>query len=308
MDRKFLYICICLLSVILVASCSTQKRMASVAQKVQDARNLINEDSETLKKLQREIQQKADDHIVDSLINITFTAVISDLRKDLEKNQKTVAATEFFLKKRSNFTKGRYEANVKQYINELDSFHLKNKTRDRIYELLSEAVRVNAFYKYGMGTFFEPGVYKIAPSGFGIVSSAFMPAIDSIASLSNRYTDVKRTAHLIIVGYADGVSINPGTNLYAGLKKYLGTTDPTNAELNRALSDLRAGELLRNLKIIMKNNAAKFASQDQLSIGYISYGRGQALPFKNITDYADKDERRRVVVFYWTVLPDIDAL
>ncbi|HMR82024.1 MAG TPA: hypothetical protein PKE30_02795 [Niabella sp.] len=306
MDRKCLYIS--LLLGVLVASCGTQKRMASTSQKLQEVKSFINEDSAALSKLQGSVKEKADNQTVDSLINATFTNVISSLRKDLEKNQRTVAAVEFFLKKRSNFAKNNYKARVKQHVDELDSFRLKNKTRDNIYGLLSEAVKVNAFYKYGMGAFFEPGIYKIAPSGFSMVSNAFMPAIDSMAALSNRYADVKRTAHLVIVGYADGLPVNPSSDLYAELKKHLGVSNPTNAELNQALSDLRASELLRVLKVIIQDNAAKFDSYDRLNIGYISYGRGQALPFKNITDYTYNDERRRVVIFYWAVLPDIEDL
>ncbi|GAB3414477.1 hypothetical protein GCM10027516_04950 [Niabella aquatica] len=282
--------------------------MSAIHQNVEEAKNLVREDAESLKKLQESVRQKTDNQTVDSLISGTFAEIISSLRRDLEKNQKTIAAVAFFLDKRSNFTKSNYRKHVQPHVEGLDSFYLKNGTRDRIYELLSEAVKVNAFQKYGMGAFFQPGVYKILPSGFNLVSSAFMPAIDSMAALSNRYTDIKRTAHLVIVGYADGVPVNPSTKLYTELKEYLALPEPDNAALNLALSDLRAQELLRNLKIVIRNNANKFASPERLNIGYISYGRGQALPFKNITDYTENDERRRVVVFYWTVLPDIDAL
>ena len=59
---------------------------------------------------------------------------------------------------------------------------------------------------------------------------------------------------------------------------------------------------------MMKNNVSKFANLQQLTVGYVSYGRGEALPFKNITNYTDDDERRRVVVFYWAVLPEVEDL
>jgi len=303
---KYLYIPLFLGA--FIASCGTQKKMASAHQKAQEAKGMINDNLETLNKVESDVDAKMNNQTVDSLISAAFSDVISELRNDLEKNQKTVAAVEFFLTKRSNFVGSDYKADVKQRLNELDSFRLKSKTRDRIYGLISEAVKMNAFQKYGMGTFFNPGIYRISPSAFGAVSNAFGPAIDSMAALSNRYADVKRTAHLVIVGYADGVPITPGTGLYTELKNYLSISNPKNPELNQALSELRASELLRNLKVIMRDNAVKFTNYDRLDIGYMSYGRGQALPFKNITDYTDNDERRRVVIFYWAVLPDTDSL
>lgn len=304
--KKYLYYIPLLLGVFL-ASCGMQ-RMTSARQKAEEVKGLINNNLETLKKVESDVDQKINNQTVDSLISTAFSDVISELRNDLEKNQKTVAAVEFFLEKRSNFAGIDYKADVKQRLNELDSFRLRSKIRDRIYGLLSEAVKMNAFQKYGMGTFFNSGIYKISSSAFGAVSNAFSPAIDSMAALSNRYADIKRTAHLVIVGYADAVPITPGTGLYKELKNYLGISNPTNPELNQALSELRASELLRNLKIIMKDNAVKFTNYDRLDIGYMSYGRGQALPFKNITDYTYNDERRRVVVFYWAVLPDTEGL
>ncbi|MCH5600475.1 hypothetical protein [Niabella ginsengisoli] len=192
------------------------------------------------------------------------------------------------------------------YISQLDSFNQNRIKRDRIYELLNEAVKVKAFEKYGLGAFFDPGVYKIAPSGFNLLSRSFLPAIDSMAALSNRYTDVKRSIHLVIVGYADALPFSTETALYKELKNYLNVDDPSKEQLNLALSDLRAAELLKNLKMIMRDNASKFTSFNQLAVGSTSYGRGEALPFKNVTNYTDNDERRRVVVFYWAILPELD--
>lgn len=289
----------------LITSCGTQKRMAATSEKNQIARESLSADSATLGNLQAEMARKLGEQSVDSSINKKIVSLLSALQNDLGKIQKTVDAVDFFLETKKNFRPNRYEGDVKTYVVQLDSFQLQKKTRDRIYRLLDEAVKVEAFKKYGMGAFFEPGIYRIAPTAFNSVNKSFQPAIDSMSAISNRYHDIKRTAHLVIVGYADATPITPGTTLYNELKDYIGQPDPDNVQLNQALSDLRANELLRNLKMIMRTSASQFSNYNQLKIGYSSYGRGQALPFSNITDYTDNDERRRVVVFYWAILPEL---
>jgi len=290
---------------ILMTSCGTQKRMAAASEKNQIARESISTDSASLSSLQAEMMKKLGQQSVDSSINKKIISLLSALQNDLGKIQNTVNAVDFFLETRKNFRSSHYENGVKTYMVQLDSFQLQKKTRDRIYQLLDEAVKMEAFKKYGMGAFFEPGIYRIAPSAFSSVNRSFQPAIDSMSAISNRYHDIKRTAHLVIVGYADATPITPGTALYNELKGYIRQPDPNNEQLNLALSDLRANELLRNLKMIMHTSAPQFSNYNQLKIGYTSYGRGEALPFNNITDYTDNDERRRVVVFYWAILPEL---
>lgn len=298
-------ICACISVVIILASCGTQKRIAATAEKNRVIRESINRDSATLGNLQAEMMKKLGRQTVDTSINAKIVSVIATLQQNLDKIQETVDAVDFFLQSKKNFRPANYEDDVQSYVLRLDSFQLQKKTRDRIYQLLDEAVKMEAFQKYGMGAFFEPGIYRIAPAAFNSVSQSFQPAIDSMSAISNRFPDIKRTAHLVIVGYADATPITPGTKLYNELKGYLKQPDPASVQMNQALSDLRANELLRNLKIIMRTSAPQFSSYNHLKIGYSSYGRGEALPFNNITDYTENDERRRVVVFYWAILPDL---
>ncbi len=288
-----------------ITSCGTQKRIAATTEKNKTTRESINADSIALSGLQAEMLKKLGQQGVDSSLNKKIVSLLSTLQDDLSQIQQTVNAVDFFLETKKNFRPNNYEDDVKSYVTRLDSFQLQKKTRDRIYQLLDEAVKIQAFQKYGMGAFFEPGIYRIAPAAFSSVNQSFQPAIDSMSAISNRYPDIKRTAHLVIVGYADATPITPGTKLFNELKSYMKQPDPQSVQMNQTLSDLRANELLRNLKIIMKTSASKFSSYNQLKIGYSSYGRGQALPFNNITDYTDNDERRRVVVFYWAILPEL---
>jgi len=40
------------------------------------------------------------------------------------------------------------------------------------------------------------------------------------------------------------------------------------------------------------------------NFNYYAEGKGEELPKGKITDYKVNDERRRVVLIYWTVLPE----
>lgn len=293
-------------SLFALASCGSQKRLADASQKVQTAKKIIDENNEKLAQIHAVADKKLDSAALDSTITAKIDQVIERLRVDLNKIAETVDAVELFSHKKSNFNERNYYSNTKQYIDRLDSFQKNNYTRDRIYQLLSEAVTMKAFSNYEMGAFFDPGAYKVPPTALQKLSTSFQPAVDSIILQSNKYADIKRKAYLVFVGYADAMPVNSGSALYSELSSYLKKIEqPSRQQLNEMLSNLRAGELLRNMKMLMLNNASKLSGYNKLSIDYVGYGRGEAIPFKNLSDYKADDDRRRVVVFYWSILPDI---
>lgn len=290
---------------LLLTSCGSQKRLASANQKAQAAKKTIEDNAARLAHIERIADNKLDSASLDSTLTGKITEVVGKLKSNLNKIAETVNAVELFSQKKSNFNERNYYTSTKQYIDRLDSFQASSNTRDRVYQLLTEAVNIKAFSQFEMGAFFESGAYKIPPTAIQRLSSSFQPAIDSIILQSNKYADIQRKAYIVFVGYADAMPINPGSNLYQELGQYLKIEEPASNQLNDMLSNLRAGELLRNMKILMHNNAQKLRGYNKLSIDYVGYGRGEAIPFKNITNYSDDDSRRRVVVFYWSILPVI---
>lgn len=300
-------ICFPLFIFIFITSCSTQKRLQEAAQKAATVKQSIHQSTATLNSLRQTTAEQLSSAQKDSTISNRIDEVISKLQKDLSKIEETVNAVELAAQKKSNFNEHRYYYSTKSYVDRLDSFQAAGKMRDRIYQLLNNAVSINAFRQFDMGTFFEPGAYKMPPTAFVRISEAFQPAIDSLIKLSNNYSDIKHTAYFVLVGYADGVPISSSSSLYSELKPFIRNVDtPDKGQLNLMLSNLRAQELLRNMKIIMLQNAQKLSNAPRLKLAYTSYGRGESLPFKNITDYKIDDERRRVVVFYWSVLPAVN--
>lgn len=288
---------------VVAVSCGMQKRIAETAEKNRATKEAIKGNTATLNDVNATASEKLSNQSMDTSISGNVSSTVSSLYAQLEKTQRTVDAIDFFLTKKSNFTPRNYNARVKPYVEQLDSFQIQRKTRERIYTLLSDAVTATTFQQHKMGAFYKPGAYKMPTQDFTAVSGMFLPAIDSMAALSNKYADVNRTIHLVIVGYADATKISENSKLYTELKDYLKASEPQPGQLNLALSDKRAQELLRNIKTLVRDNASKFKGYNHLKIGYLSYGRGEELPFKTITDYTVDDDRRRVVVFYWAILP-----
>ncbi|MCH5715310.1 hypothetical protein [Niabella hibiscisoli] len=154
MIKKILYVSV-IIGALIISSCGTQK-IAATAEKSKATRESIDADSAALSNLQTEMVQKLGQQGVDSSINRKIVSLLSVLQDDLSKIQQTVDAVDFFLETKKNFRPNNYEEDVKDYVRRLDSFQLQKATRDRIYQLLDEAVKMEAFQKYGMGAFLSP--------------------------------------------------------------------------------------------------------------------------------------------------------
>lgn len=303
--KKNLYLVISLVT--LTVACGTQKRLTSAKQKVLIAKESISQKQSELESLKQIVSVKLKSSEKDSLQNIKINEVINALQNNLTKIGETISLVELASKSKRNFNDRYYFKQIKPYIDRLDSFEATSNSRERIYQLLSEAVRMNSFVQFNLGTFFDAGVYRIPPSGLRKIGESFKPALDSLIHLSNNYADVKHRLFLVFVGYADGIPINKDSKLLLELSSfYPKNTHPAKEYLNLTLSNLRAGELIRNMKMIVQQRIGEFTDKDFGKISYAAYGRGETLPFPKITDYKENDERRRVVVFYWSVLPDVN--
>jgi len=291
----------------ILASCGTQKRLQQSVQKSQIVKKAIQNGGQKLDSLQKLVSEQDQQSVIDSVLTGAFHQTIQKLQQNLDRIGETVTAVELLAKKKSNFRERKFYHSTVYLVNRLDSFQLAEHGRERVFELLSKAVNSYAFHRFDMGTFFEPGAYKIPLSAVDKIYQPFRPAVDSMVRFSNNYSDVKHKVYMVFVGYADATPIVKSSILYQELKRYIpGQQEPSRESFNLTLSQLRANELERNMKLILSKKVLEFNNYQLLNIGYFSYGRGEAFPFKNITDYRVQDERRRVVVFYWSVLPVVD--
>lgn len=83
----------------------------------------------------------------------------------------------------------------------------------------------------------------------------------------------------------------------------LNKTDAVKEELNKKLSELRALELISQMTRLFIQKTS--SSPAKLKVEYIGQGKGEEYPIPSIKDYRENDERRRIVLCYWSVLPDI---
>jgi hypothetical protein len=175
----------------------------------------------------------------------------------------------------------------------------------KVYLMLEDGVNTANYTLFDLAAFFGPGVYSIPAGQEQLAAQSFMPLVDSLISFCNRYDSTSRTATLVILGFADGQNIGAGTALHDTLSSMLATPDAAKEVLNKQLSELRALELIKQLTAMFKQKVPAIKNIDQLNVEYIGQGKGEEYPIPTIKDYKEDDERRRIVLCYWAVLPNI---
>ena len=221
---------------------------------------------------------------------------MDSINKEISKLGKQIESPSDFSK---NFTI------IKAKVILIDSVVNKNAgAREYILNMIQEGLSKSEPKIFSLGAFFGPGGYHIPAQKFDTARKYFSPIIDSLLLFSNAHTSVLRTATVIVNGHADASNISAGSKLYDTLIKVLNKQAPSSKELNTALSSLRAEEISNLLTNLLKERANEFTSIDKVFFESIEKGMGEQLPSPKITDYKKNDDRRRVVLIFWNVLPN----
>jgi DNA primase large subunit len=186
----------------------------------------------------------------------------------------------------------------------LDSFTKKTGFREYVFFMIDNGLDKAERTLFEMAAFFGPGGYVIPEEKYAFAKEYFSPVIDSLMKFSNKFSGINRTASIVLNGYADATGIGEGSNLYNLLIGRMNKTAATKEELNKALSELRAENLRMFLNGMIKERASQFTNYMTLTFENIRRGMGEQLPDTKITDYAIDDARRRIVLCYWSVLPN----
>ena len=201
-----------------------------------------------------------------------------------------------------------YAANsvsIKSRVYFMDSVINKDAAkREYTFKMIEEGIKKSTKTLFSLAAFFGPGGYSIPVDKQDKASVYFAPLVDSLIAFSNKYAELPRTATVLVNGYADATQIGKGSELYTKIADYIKIADPTKEQLNLGLSTLRAEELSKLFANIAKQKANKFIALPKITFENIEVGRGEQLPDDSITDYKVNDERRRIVVVYWSVLPN----
>lgn len=175
--------------------------------------------------------------------------------------------------------------------------------REYVMNMILESISTPKPSLFNLAAFFGPGGYKIPADKEKLAIQYFSPIIDSLTKFSNKYEMLYRNARIIVNGYSDATNISKGSSLYKMLADHLKKTEPTKAELNASLSALRAEEISTFLLKRLKETAHTFKTVDKITFENIEAGYGEKLPDANIKNYKNNDDRRRIVIAFWSVLP-----
>ena len=295
----------CSTIVLCLISCVGARKMGKVSGKLKDLQSQQAVEGNKVSGIASAGESKLADRKIDSNINTRLTNRLSTMKHGLDSVSNEIANLQKLTTDLKTFRKS-YRKEILPKLAQLDIFKKQYSERVKIYLMMEDGLNIANYTLFDLAAFFGPGLYTIPPGQEETAGLSFMPLIDSLFSFSNKYQNTPRTATLVILGFADGQGINPQGSLYTTLSNMLNRTDAGKEELNKKLSELRAIELIKQLTGLYMKKAPQVQGPIDLKVEYIGQGRGEEYPIPSIKDYKEDDERRRIVLCYWTVLPDVN--
>jgi Icc-related predicted phosphoesterase len=228
---------------------------------------------------------------------------IAKYLKKIEDNTKEIKLLESRIGTPEDYASN--NASIKARVLVIDSVVNKSAaTRQYTFDMIEEGLQKSTKTLFSLAAFFGPGGYAIPAEKSEKARIYFSPVIDSLITFSNKYAQAPRTATILVNGYADATQISKGSKLYNELGASLQIDEPTKAQLNTRLSALRAEELSKLFTKTIKEKSNDIVAPSKITFENIEVGRGEQLPDATIKNYKDNDERRRIVIVYWSVLPN----
>jgi hypothetical protein len=163
-----------------------------------------------------------------------------------------------------------------------------------------ELLAANTFAKLNTAVFFGSGQYKVENNT--TAEKMLGSVTDEVLNFAAKHADRELHASFIVLGYADEENFTSGSELYKDLTKNISSELPDRVRLNIEMSNRRASSITGILRDQYRLQRSKYPVTN-LSSAFFSIGKGEQLPAGKITDYKPIDERRRVVLIYWSVLP-----
>lgn len=303
MNNKTYILLMAAFAALTFSSCIGKRKLAEARERLNTIKESQAGEGSRVKGVGNTQAQKLQENKIDDSISSRVNFRLQKLNLKLDSVNHKIAGYDSLMLSKKNFRKA-YKKEIVPGLQLLDSFRLKNGSRLRMYKMLEEGLDVSSYTLFDLAAFFGPGKYAIPEEQKDTAEASFSPLVDSVISFSNRYKDVPQTATLVILGYADGTGFDPQSELYSTLASMLGKTEATKQELNTKLSELRAKTLIDHLRELFTKNTGKL-QHSLLGVEYIPEGRGEAYPLASIKDYMEDDPRRRIVLCYWSVLPDL---
>lgn len=284
-------------------SCGTQKKMAATRKTLAELIEQQDREEARLRTISAISVAKLNEGKIDYNIDTLMRNKLGGYTQRLQSFQQEIDSIDSLLSSRKIFRR-KYKSHVLPMLDSLKEKNAKHAERMKLYVMLEDGLDIANYQLFDLAAFFGPGKYTIPEDKVELTLRSFAPIVDSVIHFSTRFKDVPRTGTLIILGFADGTGFANEGALVDTLKKLTGRPEASKEELNIILSELRAKELVSQLTKIFAEKAPLFNNYKNIRIEYVAQGRGEALPLPYIKDYTADDPRRRIVLCYWTVLPD----
>lgn len=190
---------------------------------------------------------------------------------------------------------------ISAYLDQVKSAHKKEQENVLFFGDLFNAP---TFSRLNTAAFFGPGEYRLSNDVSRQAAEIMQNILNDAIGFADKYSSRKLEAMFIVAGYADEQEITPGGSLYNDLANGVFPDDISRKLLNNKLSAKRASSIRNLMKteyesILNKKRPANFFPL------FIPVGKGEEYPKGTITDYKPIDERRRVALLYWSIIPEL---
>jgi len=284
-----------LLLAILLSSCFSQKKVTALKKDLAAVNTQLQQQEATIKTLDQQRKDKQDHNEIDDTANAKFEKFITGANSEIEIliSENTVIVGESVVSRkdwdRLNTSLARSQSASK-------------KINQKVV-LLTDLIDRNTVFPLDQDLLFEPGKYTVSADVARMIGKFFEPAAKEIDAFIKKYPDFPLSLIIMAKGYADATPIQEGSSLYKSLvaRMTLNPANPDSKALNKELSEARAEEIIKLFKKFTIDRSGN-------KIGNISYmyeGKGETYPNPKATDYKVNDPRRRIVLLFWSVFPDM---
>lgn len=258
-------------------------------------------------KIAEDTRAKVEDRLkreaIDSNIADSIQAKISRYSADLDSFKNAIRFIDENSSQRKAFRKNRNQIDSSFAL--MDRYKSRANYRLRRFTMINESldIIINQQHMFDLAAFFGPGKYEIPSDKQTIAEKSFSPLIDSLVAFYKKYADVDKKATLVIFGYADGNGFNQESEIYTTLVTMLNDSTATKQALNQKLSELRAVNIGNLMELSIEKKIPNYKEIKAIDFLFVQKGKGEEYPSKKVTDYREDDERRRVVLLFWNILP-----
>jgi hypothetical protein len=284
-----------------LASCYSSRK-AKINAAVNDATQQQTKEAAVLKDLEINKSNKLKSGNIDSSINYKIESNLTEAKSNLAATNRIAAELSSSVNNKKTFRKN-FKSIIKSKIVYLRNTNQGFEKRLLNYGIINEGLNKAEGIQFDLATFFGSGEYLIPAGKIEQARSAFVPIVDSILKFGEKYPSTTKAVTIVLKGYADATGIAQGSTLFYRLCNELRESNPSNSSLNLALSKLRTESISLVVNKILQSRQPDFLKRQMVNIELVQEGRGEELPNQAIKDYTDSDARRRIVLFFWNILP-----